>query len=168
VPANPDTSLPPSTNIDIDGISAWPHPVFALSHRFLAYAYRICHAIAPGQQQTQTPVCAEGDGAQPDLGAMAMHVGGNVLSRMQSLGGRTLTAVHAHISDTLSMVPSKPLSCSSSELVVFLARPQAVSWAKLGQNRLGPAGPQGRPALAFGLAGDLKSQSPAVKTVAYD
>ena len=53
---------------------------------------------------------------QPDdLGAVAMRVGGTVLSGMRALGGRALTAARARISDTLSTVPSKPLSRSAPE-----------------------------------------------------
>jgi hypothetical protein len=52
---------------------------------------------------------------QPDLGAVAMRVGGTVLSGMRALGGRALTAARARISDTLSAVPSKPLSRSAPE-----------------------------------------------------
>jgi hypothetical protein len=50
-----------------------------------------------------------------DLGAAAMRVGGTVLSGMRALGGRALTAARARISDTLSTVPSKPLSRSAPE-----------------------------------------------------
>jgi hypothetical protein len=52
---------------------------------------------------------------QPDLGAVAMRVGGTVLSGMRALSGRALTAARARISDTLSTVPSKPLSRSAPE-----------------------------------------------------
>jgi hypothetical protein len=52
---------------------------------------------------------------QPDLGAVAMRVGGTVLSGMRALGGRALTAARTRISDTLSTVPSKPLSRSAPE-----------------------------------------------------
>lgn len=113
-PANSDTTLPTLTNIDTDGVSAWPHPVFALSHRFLAYTCRNSRNISPGQQ-TKSPVRAEGVGIQPDLGGMAMRVSGTVLSGMRALGGRALTAARARISDTLSTVPSKPLSRSAPE-----------------------------------------------------
>lgn len=113
--ANPDTTSPPSTDIDTDSVSARPHPVFALSHRFLAYACRVRHTIAPGQQQTKSPVRVEGVGIQPDLGSMAMRVGGTVLSGMRAFGGRALTAARARISDTLSTLPSKPLSRSAPE-----------------------------------------------------
>lgn len=51
----------------------------------------------------------------PDLGAVAMRVGGTVFSGMRALGGRALTAARARISDTLSTVPSKPLSRSAPE-----------------------------------------------------
>lgn len=114
-PRNSDTTLPPSTNIVTDDVSAGAHPVFALSHRFLAYACRIPHDITPGRQQTNAPVRAEGVGTQPDLGAVAMRVGGTVLSGMRALSGRALTAARARISDTLTTVPSKPLSRSAPE-----------------------------------------------------
>ena len=53
---------------------------------------------------------------QPDLGVMALRVGGSVLSGMRSLGGRALTAARARISDTPSSPPpSKPLSRSAPE-----------------------------------------------------
>jgi hypothetical protein len=124
-PANYDTTSPPSTSIDTTDVSAWPHPVFALSHRFLAYACRARHAIAPGQQQLKTPVRAEGVGIQPDLGAMAIRVGGNVLNGMRALGGRALTAARARISDTLPTVPSKPLSRSAPEQETLLKEPDS-------------------------------------------
>ena len=114
-PTNFDTTLSPSTKVATDDVSAGAHPVFALSHRFLAYAHRIPHTIIPGQQQTKAPVRAEGGGMQPDLGAVAMSVGGTVLSGMCALGGRALTAARARISDTLSTVPYKPLSRSAPE-----------------------------------------------------
>jgi len=57
---------------------------------------------------------------QPDLGAVAMRVGGTVLSGMRALGGRALTAARARISDTLSRVPSKPLSRSAPEQETLL------------------------------------------------
>lgn len=56
---------------------------------------------------------------QPDLGAVAMRVGGTVLSGMRALGGRALTAARARISDTLSTAPSKPLSRSAPEQETF-------------------------------------------------
>jgi hypothetical protein len=89
--------------------------VFALSHRFLAYACRTPQTVISGQQQTQAPVRADEAGMQPDLGAVAMRVGGTVLSGMRALGGRALTAARGRISDTLSTVPSKPLSRSAPE-----------------------------------------------------
>jgi len=49
------------------------------------------------------------------------------------------------------------------QLVLCLARPEARSWAKPSQNRLGPAGPKSQPATAFGLAWELKSQSQAAR-----
>ena len=52
---------------------------------------------------------------QPDLGTVAMRVGGTVLSGMRALGGRALTAARARISDTISTVPSNPLSRSAPE-----------------------------------------------------
>ncbi len=117
---NPDITLPPSTKVATDGVSAGAHPVFALSHRFLAYACRIPHSIIPGQQQTKAPVRVEGVGMQPDVGSMTMRVGGTVLSGMRALGGRALTAARARISDTLSAVPSKPLSRSAPEQETLL------------------------------------------------
>ena len=66
-------------------------------------------------QQMKSPVRAERVGIQPDLGGMAMRVSGTVLSGMRALGGRALTAARARISDTLSTVPSKPLSRSAPE-----------------------------------------------------
>jgi hypothetical protein len=114
-PRNSDPTLPPSTKVATDDVSAGAHPVFALSHRFLAYACRTPHSIIPGQQQTKAPVHVEGAGMQPDLGAVAMRVGGTVLSGMRALGGRALTAARARISDTLSTIPSKPLSRSAPE-----------------------------------------------------
>ena len=114
-PTNSDTTLPPSTKVATDNLSAGAHPVFALSHRFLAYARRIPHSTNPGQQQTKTPIRAEGVRIQPDLGAVAMRVGGTVLSGMRALSGRALTAARARISDTLSTVPSRPLSRSAPE-----------------------------------------------------
>ena len=44
-----------------------------------------------------------------------MRVGGTVLSGMRALSGRALTAARARISDTLSTVPSRPLSRSAPE-----------------------------------------------------
>jgi hypothetical protein len=114
-PTNSDTTLPPPTKVPTDEVFAGAHPVFALSHRFLAYAYRIPHTIIPGQQQTKAPIRADGVGMQPDVGAVAMRMGGTVLSGMRALGGRALTAARARISDTLSTVPSKPLSRSAPE-----------------------------------------------------
>lgn len=114
-PRNSDTTLLPSTKVVTDDVSAGANPVFALSHRFLAYACRIPHTITPGRQQTNAPVRAEGVGMPPDLGTVAMRVGGTVLSGMRALSGRALTAARARISDTLSTVPFKPLSRSAPE-----------------------------------------------------
>ena len=118
--ANLDTTLPQSTNIDTNSDSARHHPVFSLSNRFLAYACRIRHSIAPGQQQTKLPVREEGVGIQPDLGSMAMRVGGTVLSGMRGFGARAFTAARARLSDTLSTHPSKPLSRSAPEQETIL------------------------------------------------
>jgi hypothetical protein len=109
-----DPNVLPSTDVDTDHISDAPHPIFALSQRLLAYA---CGAttVAPGQQQAQTPVRAEGAGAQTDLGGMALRVGGSVLSGMRALGGRARAAMSARISETPSTAPSKPLSRSAPE-----------------------------------------------------
>ena len=114
-PTNSGPTLPPSTEVATDDVSSGAHPIFALSHRFLAYACKTPHTVIPGQQQTKAPVRAEGVGMQPDLGTVAMRVGGTVLSGMRALGGRAFTAARARISDTLSTVPSKPLSRSAPE-----------------------------------------------------
>ncbi len=108
-PTKSDTTVLPSNDIDI----AVPHPVFALSHRFLAYVSRT-PSVGSGRPQTQTPVRAEG-ATQPDLGVMALRVGGSVLSGMRALGGRAFTAARARISDTPSAPLSKPLSRSAPE-----------------------------------------------------
>lgn len=118
-PTNSDLTLPPSNKVATNDESAGAYPIFALSHRFLAYACRTPHTVIPGQQQTKAPVHAEGAGMQPDLGAAAMRVGGTVLSGMRALGGRALTAARARISDTLSTIPSKPLSRSAPEQETF-------------------------------------------------
>lgn len=49
-----------------------------------------------------------------------MRVGGTVLSGMRAFGGRALTAARARISDTLSTLPSKPLSRSAPEQETLL------------------------------------------------
>ncbi|KAH9167567.1 hypothetical protein EDB89DRAFT_2074692 [Lactarius sanguifluus] len=113
-PTNPDTTVLPSNDIDINTVSTVPRPVFALSHRFLAYASR-SPSVGSGRPYAQTPVRADGAGMQPDLGVMALRVGGSVLSGMRALGGRALTAARARISDTPSAPPSKPLSRSAPE-----------------------------------------------------
>ena len=112
---NPDTTVLASNDIDTDDVSSAPHPIFALSHRFLAYASRT-PSVGSGRPHAQTPVRAEGT-STPDLGVMALRVGGSVLSGMRALGGRALTAARARISDTpLPPAPSaKPLSRSAPE-----------------------------------------------------
>jgi hypothetical protein len=112
---NPDTTVLPSNDIDTDAVSSAPHPIFALSHRFLAYASRTPSA-GSARSHAQTPVRAEGTSLQPDLGVMALRVGGSVLSGMRALGGRALTAARARISDTPPAPSStKPLSRSAPE-----------------------------------------------------
>lgn len=51
-----------------------------------------------------------------------MRVGGTVLSGMRAFGGRALTAARARISDTLSTLPSKPLSRSAPEQETVLTK----------------------------------------------
>ncbi|KAI0282429.1 hypothetical protein BC826DRAFT_900809, partial [Russula brevipes] len=110
------TTVLPSTVTDTDSVSALPHPVFALSNRFLAYACRTPTTVAPGQSQTKTPVLAEGvSSVQADLGGMALRVGGSVLSGMRALGGRAFTAARARISDSPAVSEPKPLSSSAPE-----------------------------------------------------
>jgi hypothetical protein len=105
----------PLTDLDAEGIVVWPRPVFALSHRFLAYACRISPTATPGQQQAKIPVRAEPVSVPSDLGGMALRVGGTVISGMRALGGRALTAARARMSDTPSPAPSTPLSRSAPE-----------------------------------------------------
>jgi len=112
---NSDTIVLPSTDLDAEGIVIWPRPVFALSHRFLAYACRTSPTATSGQQQAKIPVRAEQIGVPSDLGGMALRVGGTVISGMRALGGRALTAARARISDTPSPAPSTPLSRSAPE-----------------------------------------------------
>jgi hypothetical protein len=111
---NSDTIVLPSTDIDVESIVVCPRPVFALSHRFLAYACRAPPTALPGQQQAEIPVRAEAVSIPSDLGGMALRVGGTVISGMRALGGRALTAARARISDTPS-APSTPLSRSAPE-----------------------------------------------------
>ena len=73
--------------------------------------------VGSGRSHAQTPVRAEGTSTQPDLGVMALRVGGSVLSGMRALGGRALTAARARISDTPPppALSAKPLSRSAPE-----------------------------------------------------
>jgi hypothetical protein len=112
---NSDTIVLPSTDLDVESIVVCPRPVFALSHRFLAYACRAPSTALPGQQQAEIPVRAEAVSIPSDLGGMALRVGGTVISGMRALGGRALTAARARISDTPSLAPSTPLSRSAPE-----------------------------------------------------
>lgn len=112
---NSDTIVLPSTDLDAESIAVWPRPVFALSHRFLAYACRTSSTATPGQQQATIPVRTEPVSVPSDLGGMALRVGGTMISGMRALGGRALTAARARISDTPSPTPSTPLSRSAPE-----------------------------------------------------
>ncbi|KAI0260974.1 hypothetical protein BC834DRAFT_499363 [Gloeopeniophorella convolvens] len=115
-PTNLDTTVLPSNDLDPDAVPSVPLPIYALSLRFLAYVSRVPTATPlDTQTQAQTPVRAEGAGAQADFGGIALRVGGSVLSGMRALGGRALTAARARITDTSPAPSPKPLSRSAPE-----------------------------------------------------
>ncbi|KAI9453818.1 hypothetical protein F5148DRAFT_456920 [Russula earlei] len=112
---NPDATLQPAMNVNEDGTNIRPRPVFALSHRFLAYVCSTSPAITPGRQQAKTSARTEGVDVHLDISGMALRVGGSVLNGVRTLGSRALTAARTRISDPQSTAPSKPLSRSAPE-----------------------------------------------------
>ncbi|KAF8332992.1 hypothetical protein F5887DRAFT_995039, partial [Amanita rubescens] len=80
-----------------------PRPVFALSHRLLAYASPPSLSSISGTQARphRSPSCGSG----ADLGNAAIKVGGSLLSGMKTLGGMALTAAKNHM-----MASSSPSS----------------------------------------------------------
>ncbi|KAJ3553080.1 hypothetical protein NM688_g3809 [Phlebia brevispora] len=111
-----------------------PQPVFALSHRLIAFASTSSHPASPVQSAARTPRTASqspfDDGTrrfpttQAELGLAAMKIGGSLFSGMKAIGGRAYSAARAGVSAAMAMdytsgspapVPGKFFSRSAPE-----------------------------------------------------
>lgn len=89
-----------------------PEPVYALSHRLIAYASSPPRPDSPIVPASTTPTSALSGqrGAGAELGSAALKVGGSVLSGMKSLGGMAVSAARAKLDQSSGNSMGAPTS----------------------------------------------------------
>ncbi|KAI0313811.1 hypothetical protein OF83DRAFT_1294179 [Amylostereum chailletii] len=94
-----DTNVLLTDNIDPEQPppDTQPHPVFALSHRLLAYTSPAPRADRAGQPPPPVQGALNTSLAQADLSGVALRMGSSVLSGMRSLGGLAMTAARSRM-----------------------------------------------------------------------
>ena len=117
---------------DSDNLLAQPQPIFALSHRLLAFASSPPRPDSPSATQPRThsrPPSGTFGIAQAELGHAALKVGGTVLSGMKSLGGMAYSAAKSRVGHdqggggaAAALLPGSSPSASGGLTNLFFSR----------------------------------------------
>lgn len=115
---NHDSVLLPTVDNDDDPnsnrptITEIPQPIFAISHRLIAFASSPPRPASPAQASSRTPRTASETSfddstlkfptTQAELGVAALKIGGSLFSGMKAIGGRAYSAARAGVTAAMA------------------------------------------------------------------